>query len=326
MTKVEEIKKLISLQGDPPVGLAPMFEVNDLAFRLLCRKYGVKLCWTGMVNAHNWATQSHQRKKFFETCPEDRPLIIQISGNNTEEILACAKDLEEFGDAIDINLGCTQHIAKRGKFGYFAINSEDKRENVIEMVQTIAASIKKPLTIKLRIIDGEDKKPDPELTKQFAQQLEKAGAAMISIHGRQKNSNKEGEVDIASIKLISDALTIPVFANGGVKNKEEAIKQINEIGCTGAMIGQGLLVNPRMFSDNPEQDPVGLSKDYIELWKEHPFHSIYVARRHIYYFFQGVLRTKPAVDEALKKTHTIEQIEDFIRQYEAGELEPKAEN
>ena len=318
LKSIIENSKKTENENEILVGLAPMFEVNDLAFRILCRKYNVQLCWTGMVNVHNWATQPHLRNKFFQTCDIDRPLIVQLSGNNEDELIACAKDLEQFAIAIDINLGCTQHIARRGQYGYFMVNTENKRQNVIDMVKNIVQSINLPFTAKLRLINGEDGEPDIELTKNFAIELEKAGVSVLSVHGRQKNSNKAGPVDAEAIRQIADAVKIPVFANGGVSTKKEGIALVKASHAAGLLVGQGLLKNPRAFSNTPEPDPVNTGREYLELFKKYPDQNFYIARRHIFNFFEDYVRTNTKISEYLKSTQNIEQLEQFLNDFENG--------
>jgi tRNA-dihydrouridine synthase len=317
--KTMNLHSCISSDKGFVIGLAPMFEINDLAFRILCRNYGVKLCWTGMINVHNWASQSHSRSKLFNTCDIDRPLIIQLCGNDENKLIACAKDLEQYAIAIDMNFGCTQHVAKKGQYGYFMVNSEGKRQNAIELVKSMKKSLNIPITAKFRIIDGADGQPDVELTKNFAIELEKAGVALISVHGRRKNSNKEGPVDAEAIKAIAEAVGVPVFANGGVETMEEGIKLIEESKAHGLMVGQGLLKNPKAFSDDPVPDPVGIGREYIDLFKKYPDQNFYIARRHIFNFFaMHISKESTKIADFLKTTQTIEDLEKFLDDFEAG--------
>lgn len=314
------LREIIGTLGEIPVVLAPQFEVNDLAFRMLVRKYNIKLCWTGMVNSHMWATMPTSRNSYFQTCEIDRPLIIQMSGNGEEELIACAKDLQQFGVAIDINFGCTQHIARRGQYGYFMVNNENKRKNVIEMVKNIVSAINVPLSVKIRLIDGEDGKPDVDLTANFAKELESAGVSLISVHGRAKNSNKAGPVDAEAIKKIVESVSIPVMANGGVKTMQEAQELFKESGAAGIMVGQGLLMNPKAFSDDPEHNPIAISREYLDLWDKYPDPNFFIARRHIFYFFDDIVRANKAVGDRLKTTHSIEELRTFLDDYENGKF------
>jgi tRNA-dihydrouridine synthase 1 len=94
--------------SDRPLILAPMAEVNDLPFRLLVRRHGIGVCYTGMINAEQWVTSRRYQRRIFNTCPSDRPLVVQLGGSDHEHLLRAATDLSPFCDAIDLNLGCTQ--------------------------------------------------------------------------------------------------------------------------------------------------------------------------------------------------------------------------
>ena len=198
------------------------------------------------------------------------------------------------------------------------VNNENKRKNVIEMVKNIVASINVPLSIKFRLIDGEDGKPDVDITCKFAKELEDAGVSLISVHGRAKNSNKAGPVDAEAIRKIAESVSIPVMANGGVRTKEEAIEMFKESHAAGVMVGQGLLMNPKAFSDTPEHDPVAISREYLQLWKEYPDPNFFIARRHIFNFFDEIVRVNKPVGDYLKTTHSIEELESFLTDYENG--------
>ena len=293
--------------------LAPMFEVNDLSFRLLCRKYGIKVCWSGMINTHIWVNNPNLRERLFKTIPEDRPLIIQLSGSNEEEIIQTAKDLEGICDAIDLNLGCTQHIARRGQYGYFLVNTEKKRQNVIKMVENISNSLNIPLTVKIRILNNENDEPDFEITTDFAKALENVGVSLLSIHGRHKKLDKSGPVNINCFKSIVSTLKIPVIINGGIESKEEALNLIQLTGSFGVMVGKGLLKNPSMFNIDSNIIPFQLSMEYIELFKLYP-DNFYIARRHIFNFYEKYIRNNEIISEKLKTTHDINNLINIIKE------------
>ena len=311
-TKKDQILKILN-SAKLPYFLAPMFQVNDLAFRKMCRRHGIDLCWTGMINSHMWVINQKDRSNMFETCEDDRPLIVQLNGNDESEFLSCSQDLESLVDAIDINLGCTQHIARRGQYGYFMVNTEAKRQNVISMVENLTSKLSKPVTAKIRLLSDNDGVTDAKMTADFAKCLEKAGISMISIHGRKKSLNKSGEIDIEAIREIVNSVSIPVIANGGIRSKSEADQLINETGAVGVMVGQGLLQNPHMFETN-NPDPVALTREYLELYKQYPV-DFTIAKRHIFYFFEMAIKANPALAEEIKKPHTVPEMEAFINDY-----------
>jgi len=309
-------EKILELFGqEQPLCLAPMYELNDLAFRTLCRKNGVKFCWSGMINAHLWVMNPRIRENYFQTCEKDRPLIIQITGNSEEELISTAIDVEPLCDAIDINLGCTKHIARRGNYGFYLVNTETKRQNVIKMVENLNRRINKPITAKIRLINDDDGNPCPQITSEFAKALETAGISLLSVHGRSNRQDKHGPVDSDAIKVIVQSVKIPVIANGGINNKDEGFQLMQNSGAFGIMIGQGLLKNPKMFSDDPNNKPLDHTREYIALFKEYP-DNFYIARRHIFNFYEEHVRRDESLTAILKGTHSIEQLEKAVEEIE----------
>eukprot|EP00752_Nemacystus_decipiens_P007003 g6281.t1 len=107
--------------GSPTRIVAPMVDQSELAFRRLCRRYGSNLCYTPMYNSKCFAVSRTYRKSNFDPHPEDRPLIVQFCGHDPALLLASAKFVEKDCDAIDLNLGCPQGIARKGRYGAFLL-------------------------------------------------------------------------------------------------------------------------------------------------------------------------------------------------------------
>lgn len=315
----EKILQLLNESGSPPVVLAPMVEVNDLSFRLMIRRHGIKLCWTGMINTHMWALHPNERNSYFSTCDEDRPLICQLSGNDETELITCAKDIQHLCDAIDINLGCAQHIARRGQYGYYMVNTEQKRQNVIQLVKNVIDVISVPLTVKIRILCDADGEPDLEQTAAFAHQLEEAGVALISVHGRHKRLDKAGLVSAEAIQAVIKSVSLPVLANGGITSITDSKSLLEATGAFGTMVGQGLLTNPHMFDPiNQDIKPIAFSKEYLDIYKKHGSDFL-AAKRHIFNFFNDIIRNTPGTAEKIKSTHTVEQLEEFLKGIDVNE-------
>ena len=134
--------------GSPKCIVAPMVDQSELAYRMLCRKYGAELVFTQMFNANSFVQCHTYREENFQSCPEDRPLIVQFCGNNPKVLLQAAKMVEDKCDAIDINLGCPQGIAKRGHYGAFLMEELDL---LADIVKTLKDGLKIPVTCKTRI-------------------------------------------------------------------------------------------------------------------------------------------------------------------------------
>lgn len=149
------LRKLLRRHGrpdeEPALVLAPMVDQSDLPFRLLCRDYGVNLCVTPMVHARLFASNATYRRKFtLEYLPTaDRPLIAQICGSDIDMVVFTAKALAPYCDGIDLNCGCPQGIAKRGRYGAFLLEEPDA---LLPVVRALTATIQIPVSVKVRLL------------------------------------------------------------------------------------------------------------------------------------------------------------------------------
>lgn len=135
--------------------------------------------------------------------------MVQFCANDPDILLAAAKYVENDCDAVDINLGCPQGIAKKGNYGSFLL---DKPDIICKMVANLHENLKVPVTCKIRCL------PTEEQTLNLARAIEAAGAQLLTVHGRCKEHNKHrvGSANHYMIKKIKETLKIPVIANGGI--------------------------------------------------------------------------------------------------------------
>ncbi len=180
--------------------LAPMVGASELAFRLLCRKYGATLCYTPMMSAKQFSDEADRIVKInatstaadassstttsvnlsiceFQTIPQDRPLVVHFSANDPIHFASAAKHVEHLCDAIDLNLGCPQRTAYLGHFGSYLLDACD-RQLVLDIVKAGASAVSIPIFVKIRLLDK------LEDTMQLCQELRQAGASLIAIHAR----------------------------------------------------------------------------------------------------------------------------------------------
>jgi len=220
--------------------LAPMADVTDVSFRLLCKKYGVGLTFTEMISATALARKNNNSLKLFDVQEQERPIGIQLMGQNLEDIKKAIKFVENKVDFIDFNMGCpVEKIVKQGNGAALM-----KRPNKIREIIRVAKSITdKPISIKIR--SGWDKKSINAV--EMAKIAEEEGCAFITIHGKTKTQDRSSEADWNIIKQVKESVSIPVVGNGGINSPEDAKRMFEETGCDYVMIGRAASKNPFIF-------------------------------------------------------------------------------
>jgi tRNA-dihydrouridine synthase 1 len=193
-----------------------------------------------MFHAKIFSENEAYREKEFTTCPEDRPLIVQFCGNNPDTVLAAAKHVEDRCDAVDLNLGCPQGIAKKGFYGSYL---QDEWELVASIVRKLHENLKVPVTCKIRIF------PDVEKTIRYAKMLEANGCQLLTVHGRVREQRQQntGLADWEQIRRVRAAVSIPVVSNGNILYHEDVEACLEATGCVGVMTAEGNLYNPFIF-------------------------------------------------------------------------------
>jgi tRNA-dihydrouridine synthase 1 len=306
--------------GNPRTIVAPMVDQSELAFRLLCRRYGAQLAYSPMINAGLVSGNPALLSRYFTTCAEDRPLFGQLCGHDPDAMLAVGRMIENEVDAVDVNLGCPQQIARRGHYGAFLL---EDTPGLLAVVSTLARGLKVPVTCKIRLLpradDPSGMAPDVPRTLALVEQLQAAGAALVTIHGRTRHNMKNTitAVDWDAIRTIKAAPTvrIPVFANGGIGSAADVAACLAYTGVDGVMSSEALLENPGLFSDNvptaagpaqqqqqPQQrsNAFDLALEYLDLAEAHATGSPpSIVRAHLLKMLFGALQRWTDLRDAL---------------------------
>jgi len=307
--------------GSPRFHVAPMVDQSELAFRMLCRKYGCDSAYTPMIHSRLFVEDKNYQDEIFETTGDgaDRPLWIQFCANDPELFVTAARKIQQHGDYIDLNLGCPQRIARRGNYGAFLM---DDIPAACAVVRKGATELDTPMSVKIRVFD------DVARTIDYARQLEAAGAMLLCVHGRTREQKAIGSfpADWDQIRAVREALSIPVLANGNVDSYEAALQCMDYTGCEGVLSAEQLLEDPKLFwrrEGDPSTKRVAaeaprMLREYLELLREYP-QPIRMVKAHIFKLLGAWLqehfdlmavvtqRGLAPLDELIDMTHELER-------------------
>ena len=182
----------------------------------------------------------------------DRPLTVQFCSNDPEDLLTAAKHVAPFCDAVDLNLGCPQGIARRGNYGAFLQESPDL---IARMIRTLDEQLDVPVTAKFRILETKEK------TLEYAKTILEAGASILTVHGRRREQkgHNTGLADWQMIRFLRENLPkdTVLFANGNILQHEDIAKCLEATGADGVMSAEGNLYDPTIFAAPPSKGQEG---------------------------------------------------------------------
>ncbi len=220
--------------------LAPMSGLTNLPLRLLCKKYGASLVYSEMISSEAVVRENPKSMALGKIAAQERPVGIQLMGSEPDILQRSALILERIyqPDVIDLNFGCPAQDVVRSGCGASLLKNTGIIRDIIER---LTGSLEVPVTAKMRILDS------PDRTVEAAKTIEKAGAAALTVHGRTQKQGYSGKVNLETIKAIKSAISIPVIANGDIRDEKTASQVLENTQCNGLMIGRAAIGDPYIF-------------------------------------------------------------------------------
>ncbi|KAJ3967980.1 FMN-linked oxidoreductase [Lentinula raphanica] len=300
---------------------APMVNQSDFPFRRLTAHYGATTVYTQMLSPerliHDQEYLEFHRRDL--ECIHEKPVstVVQLCGNNAAEIVEAGRKIQDLCDAIgarslwtpDLNLGCPQEVAREGHFGAYLLGQKDWP--VVEnIVSCMAQSFKVPVSTKIRLCQPSFK------TVELAERLQASGSSWITLHARTVSSRRrrQGAADLSEVKRLKqyENLTIPIISNGNVRVFDDLSKNLEYTGADGLMVGETLLGNPCIFSNDALPDPVAISLEYLDLCRSYPeVATLQTIQTHIRHFIDFQCTRRPWSRKLRASLNTCKNLDDI---------------
>ena len=234
--------------GERPVSLAPMEDVTDPSFRLICREMGAAMVYTEFVSAEALIRDISSTVRKLHINPLERPVAIQIYGRDPEAMVQAAKIVEKAQpDIIDLNFGCpVKKVAGKGA-GAGMLRDIPK---MLQITKSVVEAVDLPVTVKTRLgWDCENK-----IITDLAPRLQDCGIKALTVHGRTRSQMYTGQADWTLIgELKKDPrIEIPIIGNGDITSPEGAREAFEKFGVDAVMIGRGAIGAPWIFKEVKE--------------------------------------------------------------------------
>lgn len=231
--------------GERPLFLAPMEDVTNAPFRLLCKEFGADMVTTEFVSSDALIRFVGKTQAKLSIAEAERPVAIQIYGRDVDSMVEAARICEAARpDVIDLNFGCpVKKVAGKGAGSGMLRNVP----LLLAITRAVVQAVKLPVTVKTRL--GWDQ--DSRIIAELAEQLQDCGIAALAIHGRTRSQMYTGEADWSLIGRVKEnpRMTIPIIGNGDITTPEKAREAFDRYGVDGVMVGRASIGAPWIFGE-----------------------------------------------------------------------------
>lgn len=311
--------------GEKPLFLAPMEDVTDIGFRMLCKRFGAAMVYTEFVSAEALVRNIKSTINKLSIADSERPVGIQIYGRDVESMVEAAKIVEQVSpDVIDLNFGCpVKKVASKGAGSGMLRNIP----LLLEITKEVVKAVKTPVTVKTRL--GWDS--ENLVITTLAEQLQDCGIEALTIHGRTRAQMYTGNADWSLIKEVKDnpRIHIPIIGNGDITTAEEAKMAFDQYGVDAVMVGRATFGRPWVFKEMNElikgidgtstaltiDDKIDILKEQLEINVEKidEYRGILHTRRHLASspIFKGIPDFKQT-RIAMLRANTVEELNSIL--------------
>ncbi len=303
--------------GERPVFLAPMEDVTDIGFRLLCKRFGASMVYTEFVSAEALVRDVKSTVQKLTISDEERPVGIQIYGRDTDAMVEAARMVEQAGpDVIDLNFGCpVKKVAGKGA-GAGMLQNIPK---MLDITRQVVQAVKMPVTVKTRLGWNSEQL----IITTLAEQLQDCGIQALTIHGRTRSQMYTGQADwtlIGEVKR-NPRIHIPIIGNGDITSPESALQAFERYGVDAIMVGRATFGAPWIFKEirdflaeaDGESHPLSFNEKLdileellrINVERIDEQRGIIHTRRHLAAtpIFKGIANFRPTRIAMLRATH-----------------------
>lgn len=311
--------------GEKPLFLAPMEDVTDIGFRMLCKRFGAAMVYTEFVSAEALVRNIKSTINKLSIADSERPVGIQIYGRDVESMVEAAKIVEQVSpDVIDLNFGCpVKKVASKGAGSGMLRNIP----LLLDITREVVKAVKTPVTVKTRL--GWDS--ENLVITTLAEQLQDCGIKALTIHGRTRAQMYTGNADWSLIKEVKDnpRIHIPIIGNGDITTAEEAKMAFDQYGVDAVMVGRATFGRPWVFKEMNEliqgidgsstaltiDDKIDILKEQLEINVEKidEYRGILHTRRHLASspIFKGIPDFKQT-RIAMLRANTVEELNSIL--------------
>ena len=285
------------IQKRPLVILAPMAGITDAPFRSIAFRFGVDMAVSEMIASEALVRGSRRSFRMLDAASGEKGMVVQLFGHRPEVMADAAGICQDRGAAaIDINMGCPQPKVVRTGAGAALMKTPELACRIMEAVR---GAVSVPVTLKMRL--GWDHRSFTAV--ELARKAQDRGISMITVHGRTRSQMFSGRADWRAIESVVRAVSVPVIANGDIRDADSAVECLAESGASGVMVGRGALGRPWVFreiqnclSDRGQGRETGPGEVYrvvmkhLEMVLSHYGQpaAVWMARKHLGWYSRGL--------------------------------------